>query len=55
MDILKKFAGVDAQLVKGSGGIFTVAVNGVVVAEKRGGVFPSEQEILEQVRAALAP
>jgi predicted Rdx family selenoprotein len=40
--------------VKGSGGIYTVAVDGVVVARKtldRG--FPSEAEVLAAVRAAV--
>lgn len=42
------------ELVKGSGGIYTVEVDGVVVARKtldKG--FPSDAEVVEAVRAAL--
>ena len=41
------------ELVRGSGGIFLVEVDGAVVARKtpeRG--FPSEEEVVEAVRAA---
>ncbi len=40
----------EAKLVKGSGGIFTVAVNGKIVAKKTSAGFPTEQEIVEAVR-----
>lgn len=45
----------DAELIKGSGGIFEVAVNGVVVAVKTREGFPSEQAIVEGVQKALPP
>lgn len=53
VDAIQKVLGVQAQLVKGSGGIFTVAVNGNIVAAKSGGVFPDEMQIVEKVREAL--
>ena len=43
----------DVSLEKGSGGIYTVAVDGRVVARKtpeRG--FPSEEEVVDAVRGA---
>ena len=53
MDVLKQNLGVDAELIKGSGGIFTIAVNGVVVSAKQNGNFPSEEEMLQKVSQAL--
>lgn len=43
----------DAKLVRGSGGIFEVAVDGKVVAKKTLDGFPSPEEIVAAVRAAL--
>ena len=43
----------EADLVSGSGGIFVVAVDGKVVAEKGLTGFPSEQEVVKAVGAAL--
>ena len=43
----------EAELVPGSGGIFEVAVDGKVVAKKGLTGFPSEQEVVQAVRAAL--
>lgn len=43
----------DAELVPGSGGIFEVAVDGKVVAKKGLTGFPSEQEVVKAVGAAL--
>ena len=53
MEALREGLGVEPRLVKGSGGIFTVAVAGVVVARKSPAGFPSEAEILAAVKAAL--
>jgi predicted Rdx family selenoprotein len=39
--------------VRGSGGIFEVAVEGRVVAKKQLGGFPSEHEIVDAVSRAL--
>lgn len=43
----------EADLVPGSGGIFVVAVDGKTVAEKGLTGFPSEQEVVKAVSAAL--
>ena len=43
----------EAELVPGSGGIFEVAVDGKVVARKGLTGFPSEQEVVQAVGAAL--
>lgn len=43
----------DAKLVAGSGGIFEVAVDGKVVAKKGMAGFPTEQEVVKAVGAAL--
>jgi len=49
---LKKELGVDAQLVRGSGGIFEVSVdNQRVFSKKDEGRFPAESEIVEKLRA----
>jgi predicted Rdx family selenoprotein len=44
---------VDVELKKGSGGIFTVAVDGMVVAAKHVGGFPTDDEIVHAVAEVL--
>jgi selT/selW/selH-like putative selenoprotein len=42
----------DSQLVRGSGGIFDVTVNAKrIFSKKEAGRFPSEKEIVEQLRS----
>lgn len=43
----------EAELAKGHGGIFTVAVDGRIVARKTLMGFPSEDEIVHAVGEAL--
>lgn len=52
-DLLKQELGVDTALVRGSGGIFEVSVDGNVVAKKTLDGFPSAEDVLAAVRAAL--
>lgn len=47
--MLREELGVDAKLVRGSGGIFTVAVDGEVVAQKTWKGFPTEDEMVAAV------
>jgi len=48
---LKKELGVDAQIVRGSGGIFEVSVdNERIFSKKDEGRFPLESEIVEKLR-----
>ncbi len=49
MELLREELGVEATLQKGHGGIFTVAVNGAIVARKTAGGFPDEEEIVRSV------
>ena len=49
MAVLREELDVEAKLVKGSGGIFTVAVDGKVVAQKTWNGFPDEEEIVRAV------
>ncbi len=51
---LREELGIRAKLVKGSGGIFTVAVGDKVVARKSPAGFPTEEAIVEAVRAEMA-
>jgi predicted Rdx family selenoprotein len=44
---------VKPELIKGSGGIFEVAVEGVVVAKKALGQFPDEKAIVDAVSKAI--
>lgn len=53
MEILTRKLGVHPEVVKGSGGIFTIAVDGIVVSAKVGGAFPTDDEMVEKVQAAL--
>lgn len=51
--MLREELGVEATLVKGHGGIFTVAVDGQVVARKTWTGFPSEDEIVQAVAGRI--
>lgn len=47
--------GFDAQLVRGSGGIFEVSVdNDRIFSKKAEGRFPTEKEILDKLRERAA-
>lgn len=49
---IKKQLGVDSQLVRGSGGIFEVHVeNKKIFSKKEAGRFPTEKEIVDQLRS----
>jgi hypothetical protein len=52
---LKKTVGVDAELRVGGSGEFTVWIDDKLVAEKKFGKFPSPDECVAAVKAALAP
>ena len=52
MDALRDALDVEAQLIKGRGGIFEVKVDGQVVAKKTYDGFPTNEQIVEAVRAA---
>lgn len=45
----------DAELKKGSAGIYEVAVNGRVVLRKAGLAFPTDQEVVDAVAKAVGP
>jgi hypothetical protein len=51
--VLKQELGVDADLVAGGSGVFKVAVDGQVVAERSLLGFPAEKDILAAVSQAL--
>jgi predicted Rdx family selenoprotein len=51
--VLKEQLDVSPELVRGSGGIFKVEVDGGVVAQKTRDGFPDEQEIVDAVARAL--
>jgi hypothetical protein len=50
---LKRDLGVDAQLVVGGSGEFTVWVGEHMVAEKKWGRFPDSADVVQAVRAAM--
>jgi selenoprotein W-related protein len=50
-DLLKKEFEIEPELIKGSGGIFDVKVNGSLIYSKRKtGFFPTEDEIREKMK-----
>lgn len=51
---LREELGIEAEMVRGHGGIFTVAVKGKVVAKKSWSGFPTEAEVVDAVRKELA-
>ena len=47
--------GLESQLVRGSGGIFEVSVDGApIFSKKEEGRFPSEKEIVDKLRERAA-
>jgi len=52
---LKQDLGIDAELVVGGSGEFTVWVNGKKVAEKSWGRFPDPKAVVTAVRGSSAP
>ena len=50
---LKKAVGVDARLLVGGSGEFTVWLDDRLVAEKKAGQFPSPEDVVAAVKAAL--
>jgi len=49
---LREAFGIDAQLIKGSGGVFDVAVDGELIYSKHEtGRFPRHEEVLREIRA----
>lgn len=52
--MLRQELGIEAELVRGGGGIFKVSVDGTLVARKTLDGFPTPEACLEAVRVALA-
>ena len=50
---LKRELGLDAQLVVGNSGEFTVWLDDVLIAEKKQGQFPSPDDVVAAMEAAL--
>jgi len=50
---LKTSMGLDAELRVGNSGEFTVWIDDVMVAEKKSGRFPSPDEVVAAVKAAM--
>ena len=50
---LKKAVGIDARLLVGGSGEFTVWLDDRLVAEKKLGQFPSPEDVVAAVKAAL--
>lgn len=50
---LKQHLNVDVELIRGSNGIFEIAVDGRVVASKGAAGFPSEDQVTKAVREAM--
>ncbi|MCA9062858.1 MAG: Rdx family protein [Planctomycetaceae bacterium] len=47
---MRKRFGVDAELIKGSGGVFEVEVDGqLIFSKKQTGRFPTHDEILKEL------
>lgn len=47
---IKKQTGVEAELIKGSGGVFEVVADGkLIYSKKETGRFPEHQEVLGQL------
>lgn len=50
--MIQRELGIEPELVRGSGGIFVVSVgNQAIFSKRESGRFPSEEEIVEKLRA----
>lgn len=50
--VLKEELGIDAELIKGSGGVFEVVADGKLIFSKKAvGRFPEDDEILHALEA----
>jgi predicted Rdx family selenoprotein len=52
-DVLRQELGVEAEMVRGSGGIFVVSVDGAPVARKTMDGFPTPEACLAAVKQAM--
>lgn len=53
MAALREELGIEVELVRGHGGIYTVAVDGEVVARKGPAGFPDDDEVVREVARRL--
>ena len=52
--MIKRELGIDAELVKGRGGIFDVAADGDVIYSKHtAGRFPDDDEVIAAIRSRM--
>ncbi len=51
--LIKQETGIDAEIIEGGRGEFTVWVGEETVAKKDAGVFPEDEEIVTAVQRAL--
>ena len=51
--LIKQDTGIDAEIIQGGRGEFTVWVDDATVAKKDAGGFPTDDQIVTAVRAAL--
>lgn len=52
---MKKQRGIDAKLIKGSGGVFEVVLDGqTIFSKKQAGRFPDHAEVLERIPATTS-
>ncbi len=51
---MRKARGIEAKLIRGSGGVFEVTLDGrLIFSKKATGRFPEPSEILEQIPARV--
>lgn len=50
---MKEALNVEVELIRGHSGVFKVRVDEAIVAQKAMGVFPTEDQVVAAVRAAL--
>jgi predicted Rdx family selenoprotein len=53
--MIKSVLGVETTLTPGGRGEYTVWVDGAKVADKAGGDFPSERDVVTAVQSAMKP
>lgn len=52
---MKKQRGIETKLIKGSGGVFEVVLDGrSIFSKKQSGRFPDNAEVLDQIPATQA-
>lgn len=54
MEKIKEELNLSAELIKSSGGVYEITMNGeLIYSKRRTGIFPGESEIIDEIKSRL--